>query len=131
MQDSGHTSDWQGERVERVKANGKRVFSTAFKQWLVAQAGQPGVSVAALAMRHEINANQLRRWMRLEHLAQPTRAPAILPVTLLPGDRGCEPAAAPLQPAPPIEIEIAGAMVRVHRGTDAQQLRLVLQALRA
>lgn len=48
-----------------MKANGKRVFSTAFKAWLVAQAGRPGVSVAALAMRHEINANQLRRWMRL------------------------------------------------------------------
>jgi transposase len=131
MQDSGHTSDWQGERVERVKVNGKRVFSTAFKAWLVAQASRPGVSVAALAMRHEINANQLRRWMRLEHLAQPTRVPAILPVTLLPGEVGREAAAAPLQPAPPIEIEVAGAMVRVHRGTDVQQLRMVLQALRA
>lgn len=131
MQDSGHTSDWQGERVERVKVNGKRVFSTAFKAWLVAQAARPGVSVAALAMRHEINANQLRRWMRLEHLAQPARAPAILPVTLLPEGRGCAPVTAPLQPAPPVEVEFAGAIVRVHRGTDAQQLRVVLQALRA
>lgn len=131
MQDSGHTSDWQGERVERLKANGKRVFSTAFKSWLVAQAGMPGVSVAALAMRHEINANQLRRWMRLEHLVQPPRGPAILPVTVLPQDCGREPAAAPVQPTPSIEIEFAGAIVRVHRGTDALQLRAVLQALRA
>jgi transposase len=131
MQDSGHTSDWQGERVERVKVNGKRVFSTAFKAWLVAQAGRPGVSVAALAMRHEINANQLRRWMRLEHLAQPTRTPALLPVTLVPQDCGQESAAASPQPVPPIEIEVAGAVVRVHRGIDAEQLRVVLQALRA
>lgn len=133
MQDSGHTSDWEGERVERVKVNGKRVFSTAFKAWLVAQAGRPGVSVAALAMRHEINANQLRRWMRLEHLAQPMRSPAVLRVTLLPQDHGQETAAAPLQsvPYPPIEIEVAGAIVRVHRGTDAAQLRMVLRALRA
>lgn len=131
MQDSGHTSDWQGERVERVKVNGKRVFSTGFKAWLVAQAGRPGVSVAALAMRHEINANQLRRWMRLEHLAQPTRTPAILPVTVLPQDCGREPAAAPERPAPPIEIEVADALVRVHPGTDAALLREVLQALRA
>jgi len=130
MQDCGHTSDWQGERVERLKSNGKRVFSTAFKAWLVAQAGQPGVSVAALAMRHEINANQLRRWMRLEHLAQPTRAPAVLPVTML--SQACErEALPPLQSAPPIEIEFAGAIVRVHRGTEAEQLRTVLQALRA
>ena len=129
MQDCGHTSDWQGERVERLKSNGKRVFSTAFKAWLVAQAGQPGVSVAALAMRHEINANQLRRWMRLEHLAQPTRAPIVLPVTVLPQDCRRE-AEMALQPTPPIEIEFAGAVVRVHRGSDAEQVRVVLQALR-
>ena len=131
MQDSGHTPDWQGERVERVKANGKRVFSTAFKVWLVRQAALPGVSVAALAMRHEINANQLRRWMRLEHLAQPTRPPAILPVTVVPQECAREPAVAPLEAVLPIEIEFAGAVVRVHRGTDAAQIRAVLQALRA
>jgi transposase len=131
MQDSGHTSGWHGERVERVKVNGKRVFCTAFKTWLVAQAGRPGVSVAALAMRHEINANQLRRWMRLEHLARP---PAVLPVTLAAQDRQFEPSAAPPRPAPicsPIEIEVSGAIVRVHHGADAVQLRMVLQALRA
>ncbi|MEJ8838193.1 IS66-like element accessory protein TnpA [Ramlibacter sp. AN1133] len=134
MQDSGHTSDWHGERVERVKANGKRVFSSAFKAWLVAQAGLPGVSVAALAMRHEINANQLRRWMRLEHLAQPRGAPAVLPVVLAPQPCGVESTAATPQPAPsshPIEIEVAGALVRVHHGTQPAQLRMVLQALRA
>jgi transposase len=133
MQDSGHTSDWPGERVERVKANGKRVFSTAFKAWLVAQACRPGVSVAALAMRHEINANQLRRWMRLEHLAQPAHPPAVLPVTLAPHTCGFEPdAASPPAPArAAIEIEVAGAVVRVHHGADAVQLRAVLQALRA
>jgi transposase len=134
MEDSGHTSEWHGERVERVKVNGKRVFCTAFKAWLVAQAGRPGVSVAALAMRHEINANQLRRWMRLKHLAQPARSPAVLPVTLAAQDRQFDSCAAPPRPAPicsPIEIEVAGAIVRVHHGTDAVQLRMVLQALRA
>lgn len=133
MQDSGHTSDWHGERVERVKANGKRVFSTAFKAWLVAQAARPGVSAAALAMRHEINANQLRRWMRLEHLAQPARTPVVLPVVL--GPQSCElgVVAATRQAAsvgPPIEIEIAGAVVRVHHGAEPAHLRMVLQALR-
>lgn len=133
MQDSGHTSDWHGERVERVKANGKRVFSTAFKAWLVAQASRPGVSAAALAMRHEINANQLRRWMRLEHLAGPARAPVVVPVVLDARRCGLEPAAVIPQSAPvgsPIEIEVAGAVVRVHHGTELEHLRVVLQALR-
>jgi transposase-like protein len=88
--------------------------------------------VAALAMRHEINANQLRRWMRLEHLVPPARAPAVLPVVLAPQLGGLEPAAATQPPARlPIEIEVAGAIVRVHHGTETAQLRMVLQALRA
>ncbi|MEJ8840717.1 IS66-like element accessory protein TnpA [Ramlibacter sp. AN1133] len=131
MQDSGHNSDWHGERVERVKANGKRVFSTSFKTWLVAQANRPGVSVAALAMRHEINANQLRRWMRLEHLAQPERAPAVLPVVLAPQPCESQAAETPQPARPAIEIEFADAVVRVHASADPAQLRMVLQALRA
>ena len=127
MQDSGHISEWQGERVQRTRANGKRIFSPAFKAWLVEQASRPGVSVAALAIRHEINANQLRRWMRL---AQPARMPSIVPVTVLPCAPVAASAVASLPPPPPIEIELAGALVRVHRGADAQHLRLVLQALR-
>jgi transposase len=130
-QDSGHNSDWHGERVERVKANGKRVFSTGFKTWLVAQANRPGVSVAALAMRHEINANQLRRWMRLAHLAQPARAPVVLPVVLAPQPCESQPTETPQPARPAIEIEFTGAVVRVHLGADPAQLRMVLQALRA
>jgi transposase len=135
MQDSGHNSEWSGQRVEAVKANGKRVFATDFKAWLVAQASRPGVSVAALAMRHEINANQLRRWMRLEHLAHAAGAPAVLPVVMAPPARPDECREVTVQAAAaaraPIEIEIAHAVVRVHDSADAATLRMVLQALRA
>jgi transposase len=101
----------------------------------VAQASRPGVSVAALAMRYEINANQLRRWMRLEHLAQVARVPAVMPVVIAATARAQECRVATVQAAPavraPIEIEVAGALVRVHRDADAATLRMVLQALRA
>jgi transposase-like protein len=102
--------------------------------WLVAQASRPGVSVAALAMRHEINANQLRRWMRLEHLSQAPRAPTVLPVALATQSREVAGAAVPMRGAAncaAIEVEVAGAIVRVHHGADAAALRMVLQALRA
>lgn len=129
MQDSGHTPDWPGQVVERVMSNGKRIFSTAFKAWLVERARKPGTSVAGLAMRFGVNANQLQRWIRLEHLrGQGGEKTTILPVVL---------AQTPLSEVPrsvpraPIEIEIAGAVVRVPPGADAQQLRVVLQALRA
>ena len=52
MQDSGHTPEWNGPTVERVMRNGKRIYVSAFKAWLVEQALKPEVSVAGLALRH-------------------------------------------------------------------------------
>jgi len=135
MQHCGHTPEWTGAIAERAMRNGKKLYSSAFKTWIVEQALRPGVSVSNLAMRHGINANQLRRWMRLQHWREAssvasTVAPVMLPVTI------AEPTPEPSQttptgPAEPtIEIELAGAIVRVSAGVDDRQLRAVLQALR-
>ena len=43
MQDSGHTPEWNGPTVERVMRNGKRIYVSAFKAWLVEQALKPEV----------------------------------------------------------------------------------------
>lgn len=56
MQDSGHTPEWTGQTVERLMRNGKRIFTSAFKAWLVEQAGRSATSVAGLALRHGVNA---------------------------------------------------------------------------
>jgi transposase len=134
MQDSGHTPEWTGQTVERLMRNGKRIFTSAFKAWLVEQAGKPGTSVAGLALRHGVNANQLRRWMRLAKQYVTERAPVLLPVYI----EQAQVPATPAVPAPassaaasPIEIEVAGAVVRVYEGVDAHRLRMVLDALRA
>jgi transposase len=130
MQDSGHTPDWPGQVVERVTSNGKRIFATPFKAWLVEQACRPGTSVAGLGIRFGVNPNQLHRWMRLKHLREHgAEETTILPVVLAQTPQLSEVPSA-VQRAP-IEIEIAGAVVRVPAGADAQQLRIVLQALRA
>src|SRR3954463_15805861 len=115
MQDSGHTPDWPGPSVERVRLNGKRIFTTAFKNWLVEQAGRRGASVAGLAMKHGVNANQLRRWMRLQDLRSAPPLPALLQVAVseLPPTGVAMPA-----PPPIIEIEVAGAVVRVPAAFD-------------
>lgn len=42
----------------------RRTHSEDFKQALVAACGEPGASVAGVALANGINANQLRRWMR-------------------------------------------------------------------
>lgn len=130
MQNSGHTPDWSGPTVERTMRNGKRMYASSFKAWLVEQAGKPGTSVAGLAMRHGINANQLRRWMKLQRDSPAPSMPLLLPVTISSTAPQVASAAASDR-SPSIEIELAGALVRVYGGVDVQQLRLVIHALRA
>ena len=132
MLDSGHTPEWSGPTVERVLSNGKRIFAFAFRRWLVEQARQPGASVAALALRHGINANQLRRWMTVEHKLARGEGVALLPVTIeaAPAPPAVPLAvAAPAAPSGPIEIEVFGARLKLHGEVDAQRLRVVLDAL--
>lgn len=52
----------------------RRVHSTEFKAQAVKASQQPGVSMAAVAMAHGINANLLRRWVH--EMAQPPADPA-------------------------------------------------------
>jgi transposase len=151
MLNSGHTPDWTGPTVERVMSNGKRVFALAFRRWLVKQARQPGASVAGLGLRHGINANQLRRWMLVDHKLDQGGAGgvALLAVTVedrqaLPLIATSESASASLSTPVPssapaampsprraghIELEVFGARLRLHGDVDAQQLRVVLDAL--
>ena len=42
----------------------RRTHSEAFKQSLIEACGEPGASVAGVALANGINANPLRRWMR-------------------------------------------------------------------
>jgi transposase-like protein len=134
MQDSGHTSDWTGQTVERHRSNGKRIFVSAFKAWIVEQACKPSTSVAGLAMRHGVNANLLRRWMKLAG-QDGAPAPVMLPVNIVQARPVTEPTSSTpvhvtVSTPVPIEIEVAGAVVRVYEGVDARRLRMVLEALR-
>ena len=109
--------------------NGKRIYTSAFKAWMVEQSRVPGASVSGLAVRHGVNANLLRHWMRLEHWGCSAVAPVLLPVTVTQP----EPCAAPVatrEGSGPIEIVLGETTVRVPVGADLQHLRLVLQALR-
>lgn len=128
MLDCGHTLEWTGPTVERVLSNGKRVFALAFRRWLVEQARQPGASVAGLALKHGINANQLRRWMDVDgQLRMPEQSVALLPVTV----ESNAAAVAPRPTSETIDIEIDGARVRLRGQVDEDSLRCVLKALRS
>lgn len=51
----------------------RRVHSDEFKANAVAACMQPGISMAAVAMAHGINANLLRRWVREVEMKPPAR----------------------------------------------------------
>lgn len=120
---------WEGQRVERTNARGRHTYVPAFKRWIVEQARRPGMSVAGLALSNQVNANQLRRWVQLHGKASagPSAAATLLPVTIV---AQTAPAAPERPLAVAVEIEVAGAVVRVHEGAAATTLRMVLTCLR-
>jgi transposase-like protein len=130
MEDCGHIPVWTGQRVERTNARGRHAYCAPFKTWIVAQAMQPGMSVAGLAMRNQVNANQLRRWTTLHRRGTGDVAATVklLPVTI--AAHGVVPATTRSTGAA-VEIELAGAVVRVRDDVAPATLRMVLEALRS
>ena len=129
MEACGHTPVWSGPRVERTNNRGRHTYCAPFKAWIVEKAMQPGVSVAGLAMSNQVNANQLRRWVKLhgDGMGGMT-ASKLLPVTI--AEHSVVPATTSCSAGAPVEIEVAGAIVRARDGVTPATLRVVLEALR-
>ena len=125
-------------RIERVVARGVRrgpyrKRSVQEKRAIVEQCLAPGVSVAAIALTHAVNANLVRKWIRQYRAGANGGSDCdmtLLPVTV----REVAPAAAAKQSTLPlkayIDIELAAGRVRVHGAVDAEALRTVLASLR-
>jgi transposase len=114
--------------VTRPAINGRRTYSVEAKKALVRRCLQPQVSVAAIAMAHGINANQLRRWM--VQYSSPTtvthKPDAITRMVPVVTSATREP---PLSPSSYIEIGVESAIVRVYGWVDAKMLGVVLDCL--
>ncbi|MCK9192423.1 MAG: transposase [Nevskia sp.] len=110
------------------KQNGRCIYSREGKRALVEECLRPGVSVARLALTHQVNANLLRKWIKA-HEASVTRTPSasaeLLPVIPI----NAPAATRPSSPESPIEIVIGEATVRLRGAVDAQQLRTILDCL--
>lgn len=60
----------------------RKSYSKSFKAQVVHECQQPGVSVAAIAMSHGINANVVRRWLPLYRDQQTVALPAFIPLKI-------------------------------------------------
>jgi len=122
----------------------RRHYDQAFKRHLVELTLIPGASVARIALDHRLNANILFRWRRhyLRELegAGHQAAGALVPVTVseAEGARELISEHAPsvrgrvkrqLGPSGVIEIELAGAQVRISGSVERETLLLVLETL--
>jgi transposase-like protein len=98
--------------VDLMGRRRRRRHSAEFKAAVIAECMRPGVSVAAVALAHSLNANMLRKWViDAEHAAPPrivAKAAAPEPDVPLPG-----PTFIPLAlTAPAVEGDIR---IEVHR----------------
>ncbi len=118
----------------RVNRTGRRTFSREYKLEIIQECSAPGASVAAIALSHRINANQVRKWIVQQRGGKLNRTPPMLPVTIAPaGPLLAASEAAPRQlrgcASGVIDIELASARVRVRGAVDGAALRTILDAL--
>ena len=128
-------------RVEVLTGPGRRRrWSPESKAQVVAESLAPGARPSEVARRWQICSQQVFAWRREARaglLALPAEAgmvvpsgPAFVPIHAEPALPPAAPAPAPVSP-PAIEVEVAGAVVRVLPGMDAALLTSVLRAVRA
>lgn len=124
-----------GEPV-RVTCNGRRYFSKAHKDAIVAKCLAPGASLAAVALANGLNANLVRRWVVQcqTRQAQSKSSAGLLPVTLEPerahkgGADGLFQLGRSSEPGS-MEIRIGRIELVVHGAVEREQLSVVLETL--
>lgn len=108
---------------------GKRRYrSKQERRQVVEETLQPGASVAVIARRHGVNANQVFSWRKLYREGRLDMAPPaaqLLPVQITEVIRNDPPPAKLYSGV--IVVEVGRARIRIEGAVDAENLRLVLE----
>ena len=117
------------------KSNGRSIYDREAKRELVRRCLQPGVSLAATALAHGLNANLLRKWVVKQsgRSRSVARSPRLLAVAALPA---AAPEAVPGMRSSAtttgqwrFELVVPGGTIRIRGRIDAESLRTVLDCL--
>lgn len=137
------------EPVRRVEvftgAGRRRTWTADDKARIVAESATGEESVCAVARRHGLSPQQLFGWRRQAREATTGKADGAAPFFVPAVVEAVQSAAPPVLSGKPdrkracksvntssvIEIEIAGTVIRVGRGADAETLAAVIAALKA
>ena len=112
--------------VRGQKRDGRCVYDKQAKRELIRRCRQPGVSVAALALAHGVNANLLRKWITVASTRRgsvASVAPILLPVTTQP-----TPGSVPSDEGH-LEVVLPGGTVRIRGCVSRDALQVVIDCL--
>ena len=119
----------QSAEVVITKPVLKRTYrSKQERRQIVEETLQPGASVAVIARRHGVNANQVFQWRKLHRegrLEVEPATPQLVPVRIAEVVSGDQPTAKFY--AGVIVIEVGRARIRVEGSVDMENLRLILE----
>ena len=59
-------------KTELAPVPKRRSYPKALKVQIVAECGQPGISIAGVALSHGVNANLVHKWIRQAKQQEPT-----------------------------------------------------------
>jgi transposase-like protein len=113
--------------VRGQKRDGRCVYDRQAKQELVRRCQQPGVSVAAMALAHGLNANLLRKWITVASTRRgsvASVAPMLLPVTTI-----TEPTATSPPSDGHLEVILPGGTIRIRGRIARDALQVVIDCL--
>ena len=125
-------------RIEVLTGPGRRrKWSDDDKARVVAETLEPGAVVTEVARRWQISPQQLFDWRRQARIGS-SKIPSpvvadFVPIVAEPSVAAPEPVVftGSVRAMPPIEVKLAGAVLRVTPGTDMDLLTAVLRAVRA
>ena len=120
-------------------ASPRRRRSTEERRLIVEETLEAGSSVARVAMKHGVNANQVFKWRRLHEAGglgpRATREVQLLPVRVAEeqeAPRAEAPFAGPVAHSASMQIELPGSVrIRLEGNVDAAMVRVVLKSLRS
>ena len=100
-------------------------WSEAFKKRVVAEANEPGVTVAQIARRYDLDGRRVSNWMKKFNSTA-----ALVPVEVTP-DEDNSPMSAP-QPSTGVEIDLpCGSKVRFGSDVGAELVAEIITAMRS
>lgn len=118
-------------RNDATTKRARRRHTAEFKRAVVERTLVAGASVAAIALEHQLNANQLFTWRRnhLREMAAAAPRPKMLPVMVDAAETPLIKPVARAGAAGVIEIELAGGRIRLRGTVDEASLRTVVDLL--